>query len=1009
MSHVDWKHLAVRVVAVTIIVIGAGLMSTTAWAQAQGANASIIGVVTDKTGAVIPNATVTVSSPALQVSQLTTQTDSQGNYKFVILPAPGTYKLTFTAASFRTLVKQGITLTVGFTARIDTVLPVGDATTQVVVTSAGPVVDTVSTAVTSTLQGETLSQVPKPMGMQDLLSMAAGVNLGGGSPDVGDSDLAIALKVETDAIGVSGNVADTLMPELRIEGLNTLTEHAANGRVYLDSMAVGEAELKTSGNNAEVGLPGVAQEAVMKTGSNTFHGDAQGDFERPSFQSNNITAAEAAPPNNLKFGNPLAGDAYYDYAADLGGRIIRDKLWFYGGLSKQLINEGQANFHGGPDAAGCWTCADVPNALLLSALPQYDGKLEYQLTHGTKVTFSELWGQKLLNNQSGSPTRPLPASQYELQPGKIWEIGVNSMISPRMVLIGEFGYAGYDVDYEPEPASQIGQFGFTKGAEFAGSPSEEDLTNKFYTGPYPTLFNDKPQNSHEMPITMTYIPARPHLGGNHQFSFGTDDYWQSAGSRLTHDNPSGDYLLQFKNDKPNQITVYNFPIPTSISKLTVQAFYATDTWTIKQVALDLGVRWERYHAFNPTQSKPAGQFADLFPAQTFPAQDLLTWTDVTPRIGAAWNVGGRGKTVIKGFFGMFRDTPGDVFGNAYSPNGQVSRTYAWAGPCAPTAPLAPVEYQCDATADFLNTLPSLTPISVSGGKSQVLNTHLKQDYIDEYDASVEREIGPNTGVTVSYIFHGVYDNYPVDANGVDIGHDYNIACPGPECPNANASYTDTFNGVSTPITLYTYAKGSGTNENEQVNTPSSRPDTYSTLMFSFARRTSAKWSAAASFWDTKYHRWINGTAGMNGDPNSWLYPIDNTWNWGFNANAYYNLPRGFALSSFLTSESGTPGQRTNTFVDTAGLSQGSETINVGPYGQFRGPVISNLSVKAAKIFTLGERYHIEGNVQVFNVLNSSAAVSTNYLTTTNPKKPTFGVITDLISPRVLRLGAKFSF
>lgn len=984
--------------------IGAGIMSATVWAQVQGANASIIGVVTDKTGAVIPNATVAVTSPALQVSQLAAKTDAQGNYKFVILPAPGTYKLTFTAAGFRTVIKEGITLTVGFTAKIDTVLPVGNATTQVVVTSAGPVVNTVSTAVTSTLQGETLSQVPKPMGMQDLLSMAAGVNLGGGSPDVGDSDLAVALKVETDAIGVSGDVNDMLQPELRIEGLNTLTEHASNGRVYLDSMAIGEAELKTSGNNAEVGLPGVAQEAVMKSGGNTFHGDAEGDFERPSFQSNNITSAEAAPPNNLKFGNPLVGDAYYDYAADFGGRIIRDKLWFYGGLSKQLINEGQPSFHGGPDANGCWTCADAPSATQLSALPQYDGKVEYQLTHGTKLMFSELWGQKLLNNQSGSPTRPLPASQYELQPGKIWNVSVNSTISPRMVLVGEFGYAGYDVNYEPEPTSQIAQFGFTKGAEFAGSPSEEELTNKLYTGPYPTLFNNKPQNSYEMPITLTYIPAGPHLGGNHQFSFGTDEYWQSAGSSLTHNNASGDYLLGFKNpnpteiDKvghPDQITVYNFPISDSISKLNVQAFYATDTWTIKQVALDLGVRWERYHAYNPRQSKSAGQFAALFPAQTFPEQDLLTWTDVAPRIGAAWNVGGKGKTVIKGFFGIFGDTPGDVFGNAYNPNAQVSSTYAWNGPCAPTAALAPVEYPCDVTPGFLASLPSLKPISQSGGKSQVLNTHLKQDYVDEYDASVEREIGPNMAVTASYIFHGVYDNYPVDANGVDIGHNYDIP----------VQFTDNFNGVSTPVTLYTYTKSTGTLQNEQINTPTSRPDTYHTLMVSFAKRTSAKWSAAASFWDTKYHRWINGTAGLYGDPNSWFYPIDNTWNWGFNANAYYNLPKGFALSAFETMESGTPAQRTEVFGSSSTLAQGSETVDVGPFGQYRGPVISNLSTKAAKIFTIGERYHVEGNVQVFNVLNSSAAVNTNYLT----GPTTFGVITSLISPRVVRFGAKFSF
>lgn len=997
MSNVNRKHLAHRLFAVATLAGGLVFAPTVTWAQSMGEYANIIGVVTDSTQAVIPNATVILTSPALQVPQMTTTTDSAGGYKFVMLPAPGTYKLVFGAPGFHTVVKQGITLTVGFTAKVDSVMPVGNATTQVVVTSAGPVINTVSTAVTSTLQGETLSQVPKPMGMQDLLSMAAGVTLGGGSPDVGDSDLAIALKVETDAIGVSGDVADILMPELRIEGLNTLTEHAANGRVYLDSMAVGEAELKTSGNNAEVGLPGVAQEAVMKTGSNTFHGDAQGDFERPSFQSNNITAAEAAPPNNLKFGNPLAGDAYYDYAADFGGRIIRNKLWFYGGLSKQLINEGQANYKGGPDATGCWTCADSPNALLLSDLPQYDGKLEYQLAHSTKVIFSELWGRKLLNNQSGSPTRPLPASQYELQPGKIWEVSVNSVISPRMVLVGEFGYAGYDVDYEPEPVSQIGQFGFSKGAEFSGSPSEEELTTKLYTGPYPTLFNDKPQNSYEMPITVTYIPANPRLGGHHQFTFGTDDYWQSAGSRLTHDNASGDYLLGFKNGKPDQITVYNFPIPTSISDMTNQAIYATDTWTFKQVALDLGLRWERYHAFNPAQSKPAGQFADLFPAQAFPAQDLLTWTDVVPRLGAAWNVGGRGKTVIKGFYGMFRDTPGNVFGNAYNSNAQVSSTYAWNGPCAPTAPSAPVEYQCDVTPDYLASLPSLTPISQSGGKSQILNTKLKQDYINEYDASVEREIGPNMGVTASYIFHGVYDNYPVDANGVDIGHDYNTP----------VQFTDVSTGA--PVTLYTYASGTGKNENEQINTPSGRPDTYNTLMFSFAKRTSAKWSAAASFWDTKYHRWINGTANLYGDPNSWFYPVDTTWNWGFNANAYYNLPKGFALSSFLTMESGTPGQRTEVFGSTASLSQGSETVNMGPYGQYRGPVISNLSVKAAKIFAIGERCHVEGNVQVFNVLNSSAAVTTNYLTTTNPNKPTFGVISSLISPRVARLGLKFSF
>jgi len=104
-------------------------------------------------------------------------------------------------------------------------------------------------------------------------------------------------------------------------------------------------------------------------------------------------------------------------------------------------------------------------------------------------------------------------------------------------------------------------------------------------------------------------------------------------------------------------------------------------------------------------------------------------------------------------------------------------------------------------------------------------------------------------------------------------------------------------------------------------------------------------------------------------------------------------------------ESGTPGQRTEVFGKTATLTQGAETVNVGPYGQYRGPIISNLSVKAAKTFAINEKYHIEANIQVFNVLNSNAGVTINYLT----GPTTFGVITELTSPRVMRLGTKFSF
>src|ERR1700722_8627640 len=97
-----------------LIVIGiiALLLSVHSTALAQSQSAGIIGVVSDSGGAVIPNATVTITSPALQVSQLTTASDVQGNYKFVDLPAPGVYRVTFEAKGFKREARNGVTLTV---------------------------------------------------------------------------------------------------------------------------------------------------------------------------------------------------------------------------------------------------------------------------------------------------------------------------------------------------------------------------------------------------------------------------------------------------------------------------------------------------------------------------------------------------------------------------------------------------------------------------------------------------------------------------------------------------------------------------------------------------------------------------------------------------------------------------------------------------------------------------------------------------------------------------------
>jgi len=151
---------------ICILAVGFGglLMGTvSAWGQAL-TSASITGKVTEASGGALPNVRVTVTSPALQVPRLTTTTDANGDYKLLDLPAPGVYRVSFELTGFETYTQEGVNLSVGFSGRIDAAMKVGSVQQTVVVRGENPVVDTVNTAGTSTLQTEEIQDAPKGVG-----------------------------------------------------------------------------------------------------------------------------------------------------------------------------------------------------------------------------------------------------------------------------------------------------------------------------------------------------------------------------------------------------------------------------------------------------------------------------------------------------------------------------------------------------------------------------------------------------------------------------------------------------------------------------------------------------------------------------------------------------------------------------------------------------------------------------------------------------------------------------
>lgn len=948
--------------AVALALGALAIVLSPASARAQAVtSAKIVGTVHDETGAALPGVTVTATSPALQVPQVMTTTDATGTYTLLNLPAPGVYHVSFELEGFQSFARDGINLGVGFAARIDAQMKIGSVSETMTVTGASPVVDAVATNTSVSVQREVMDAIPVGGSIQALLPMVAGVTTG--TIDVGDSFLATRSTISTFGIPVSG--------DLEWEGLNISSPaHDLNTGQYYNTFGLAEAEFKTVGNTADVGRPGVNMVAVLKSGGNSFHGTYQGEYENSSFQSNNITPALRA--QGLAATNPL--DYFYDFSADLGGRIVKDKLWFYALASRQQVQQGQIGFVVGPNEDGCYICGDAPPGFVETSVPDYAYKVSYQPSPSLRVIGAWMDATKHVPQYSASATRPFESTMISDNPDHLRKLGTELTVGNNLFIDITGGRNEFDTHYAPQ-----------SGAAEAGNPAREELTTGYFLGPNMSfLGREQIQRRNEIRANATYVR------GSHQIKFGTDETWEPTGLSYAHEYGSGDYLLLFSNGQPSEMQTYNFPVFPK-NELRSQSAYLTDSWRAgKRLTLNLGVRWDRYHDFLPPQTKQPGQFSE---GATFPYLDALTWNDLVPRLGAAWDVRGNGRTVLKASFGMFGDSMGNSFANIYNPNGLVTTLYRWSGPCKPVT-----YYNGTAGCDYLPGSVDLSPtgkdfIRTTGGSSVVVNKDLKQYRYQQFMVDFEREVMKNVAVTVTYVYNRAMNSFDTDSSGVNILRPYSAY-------SVPVVLTDPYDKA--PVTVWTYPAsfaGAAFNQFEIQNAPSDRPDTYHVLSVDATKRFSHRLNMDWAFWTTKHHRWI---VAIPQSPNDDLFPIDDTWNWEARWNGSYNGPFGLTFSGLWRASSGYAGQRTQTFSNSA-LRQGSVTLRMEPFGAQRGPTISTANFKIGWRSSELWNMRFEPSLQVFNVFNASSATSLSYLS------KTLGRVTGIISPRVIRLGLRVSF
>jgi len=390
----------------------------------------------------------------------------------------------------------------------------------------------------------------------------------------------------------------------------------------------------------------------------------------------------------------------------------------------------------------------------------------------------------------------------------------------------------------------------------------------------------------------------------------------------------------------------------------------------------------------------------LFPAATFAPLDVLTWNSIVPRLGIAWDMAK--KTVVKATYGRFANGLSDNFANSYNPFTNITENFRWHDNNNDLL-YEPGEVNLDPVngGDFL---------TISGSGSSTLPQGLLQPMTNEVTASFEREVLPNLGVRVLYVFKNVIDQ-TATTNVLRPRSAYNIPLT-----RRDAGPDDILNNADdgTPVTIYDYDaafRGSAFVNNQLKNTD--RDDHFNSLEFTVTKRSSGRWSAIASFWAIKDHRWITGPSPFTiipDNPNADAFAMDDTWRWAGNLSGSYRLPYDIQLGAFLQSKIGVQGQRTTIFraTDPDGgtplRQQSTVTMRMEPYGAHTGPAINVLDLRTSKRFSVPGAGRVEFDFDLFNLLNSSAPTAIQF-----QSGPTFLWATDVVPPRVARIGLKYEF
>jgi Carboxypeptidase regulatory-like domain/TonB dependent receptor len=334
---VSSKTSLTRLCQFTVLIAVSLVFSSVALGQAQSNAADLQGFVRDSTGAVVPNATVTVRNPGTNVSRSAT-TNDEGNYRIVNL-TPGDYEITVEAPNFKKAVLTRVTLTVGQTADVDVSLEPGQITESVTISDAtAEIVETSKTAVSTTVDQQRINNLP--INERNYLSFALTTSTVGrdaGRP-IGPAP--------TTGLNFGGQRGRSNL--VQVDGADNTDNSVNASRSTVSQEAVQEFQVVTNSFAAEFGRSaGGVVNVVTKSGTNDLRGNIFGFLRHRSFQARNAFAPIEDPPFTRA-----------QYGFTLGGPLDRNRTFFFYAFEQRRRNE--SGFFTSNVAQGLTGSATIP-------------------------------------------------------------------------------------------------------------------------------------------------------------------------------------------------------------------------------------------------------------------------------------------------------------------------------------------------------------------------------------------------------------------------------------------------------------------------------------------------------------------------------------------------------------------------------------------------------------------------------------------------------------------------